>query len=84
MPTAKESKDISRRNFMKVAMGGAGLVTANEILRPDLLASTGKSVNTTMIGVPFAARERVRLGIIGVGGRGTRVRITFPRTRERG
>ena len=71
MPTAKESKDISRRNFMKVAMGGAGLVTANEILRPDLLASTGKSVNTTMIGVPFAARERVRLGIIGVGGRGT-------------
>ena len=24
-----------------------------------------------MIGVPFEARERVRLGIIGVGGRGT-------------
>ena len=26
-----------------------------------------------MIGVPFEAREQVRMGIIGVGGRGTSV-----------
>src|SRR5712691_2888000 len=72
MPTDKESKDISRRNFMKrSAIGGAGLLIATDILAPDLLASPPKSANPTMIGVPFEARERVRLGIIGVGGRGT-------------
>ncbi len=60
---------ISRRDFMvRTAMGGAGLVVANEILNA---APAAKSANATMIGVPFQSRERVRLGIIGVGGRGT-------------
>ena len=43
--------------------------------RPSECGSRGqrppKSANATMMGVPFEARERVRLGIIGVGGRGT-------------
>jgi len=65
-------ENISRRNFMvRTAMGGAGLVIANDILSESLLAATPKSTNATMIGVPFEARERVKLGIIGVGGRGT-------------
>ena len=65
-------ENISRRKFMvSTAMGGAGLVIANDILQHDLLAATAKSSHATMIGVPFEARERVRLGIIGVGGRGT-------------
>src|SRR3954454_22133034 len=65
-------ENISRRNFMvRTAMGGAGLVIAKDILNENLLAATPKSANATMIGVPFEARERVRLGIIGVGGRGT-------------
>ena len=65
-----KDSDLSRRSFLKrSALGGAGLVIASEI--PDLLASTPKTANVTMIGVPFEARERVRLGIIGVGGRGT-------------
>jgi predicted dehydrogenase len=70
----REPKNISRRNFMvRTAMGGAGLAIANEILSENLLASTPKKSanNTTMIGVPFESRERIRLGIIGVGGRGT-------------
>src|SRR5207302_213060 len=72
MATDRESKEISRRSFMKrTAIGGAGLVIATDILGSDLLAGTPKSTNATMIGVPFEARERVRLGIIGVGGRGT-------------
>ena len=72
MPTDKEFKDISRRGFMKrTAMSGVGLALAPDILRANLLAGTRKGANSTMIGVPFEARERVRLGIIGVGGRGT-------------
>src|SRR5882757_5256669 len=72
MPSDKESGDISRRSFLtRTALGGVGLVVATDILGPDLLASTAKSANATMMGVPFEARERVRLGIIGVGGRGT-------------
>src|SRR5437879_1183109 len=72
MPTDKESKDISRRSFMKrTAVGGAGFLIATDILGADLGARTPKSANPTMMGVPFDARERIRLGIIGVGGRGT-------------
>ena len=72
MPTDKEFKDISRRSFMKrTAMSGVGLALAPDVLRGNLLAGTRKGANSTMIGVPFEARERVRLGIIGVGGRGT-------------
>ena len=72
MADEKESKEISRRNFLKrTAMGGAGLVVATDLLSSELLASTPKSADATMMGVPFEARERVRLGIIGVGGRGT-------------
>jgi len=67
-----ELENISRRNFMvRTAMGGAGLVIASDILNENLLAARPKSASATMIGVPFEARERVRLGIIGVGGRGT-------------
>ena len=72
MPPDKESKGISRRSFVKrTVIGGAGLLTATDILSRDFSADTPKSANATMIGVPFEARERVRLGIIGVGGRGT-------------
>src|SRR5215475_15097611 len=72
MEEDKKPESISRRNFMvRTAMGGAGLVLANEILSPQLLDATPKSAGATMMGVPFEAKERVRLGIMGVGGRGT-------------
>ena len=67
-----KSGNISRRDFViKTALGSAGVVIANEIAHSDLLAATAKTSAQTMIGTPFEARERVRLGIIGVGGRGT-------------
>src|SRR5437868_99188 len=72
MSSDQESRDISRRSFLtRTAIGSVGLVVAAEILGTDLLAGTPKSANATMMGVPFEARDRVRLGIIGVGGRGT-------------
>jgi Oxidoreductase family, NAD-binding Rossmann fold len=68
----KESRNISRRAFVKgSALGAAGLVIATEIGSPDLLAGRPKNAAPTMIGVPFEARDSVRLGIIGVGGRGS-------------
>lgn len=71
MSKGKEAVNISRRGFMGTAIGGAGLVLANEIFGPEVLNASEKSAAQTMIGVPFEAREHVRLGIIGVGGRGT-------------
>jgi len=72
MPSDKEAKDISRRSFVKrTAIGGAGLLIASDLLAPNLEAASPKSSGATMMGVPFEAKERVRLGIIGVGGRGT-------------
>ncbi len=68
----KELQEISRRSFIKrTAIGAAGLAVASDILGPALAAVTPKSAHSTMMGVPFAPRERVRLGIIGVGGRGS-------------
>ena len=71
MSKGKEAGNISRRGFMGTAIGGAGLVLANEIFSPKVLNAAEKSAAQTMIGVPFEAKEHVRLGIIGVGGRGT-------------
>jgi Oxidoreductase family, NAD-binding Rossmann fold len=72
----KDSKEISRRSFVKgAAIGGAGLLIATDLLSADRASGSPESPKATskatMMGVPFEARERVRLGIIGVGGRGT-------------
>jgi len=78
MAADERSQEISRRGFLKsTAMGGAGLVIAADVLSSSLradtrvAADTPKSAHSTMMGVPFEARERVRLGIIGAGGRGS-------------
>ena len=72
MSAEDKSAEITRRSFMKRgALAGSGLVIANEILSSELLAAASKPTGATMIGVPFQARDQVRLGIIGVGGRGT-------------
>jgi predicted dehydrogenase len=66
-----KSGSISRRDFVvRAAIGGAGVIIAGDIMNSPLLAANPQK-SATMIGVPFEARERVRLGIIGVGGRGT-------------
>ncbi len=73
MPNDDELKDISRRSFVRrTVMGGAGLLIAADMLKSDLSATEpAKTGHATMIGVPFEAKEHVRLGIIGVGGRGS-------------
>jgi len=71
MSDRKDAGNISRRGFIGTAIGGAGLVLANEIISPKFLNAAEENAAQTMIGVPFEAKEHVRLGIIGVGGRGT-------------
>ena len=72
MSTDQDAADLSRRNFIKrSAIGGAGLLVATDLLVPQLAAAAPKTTKSTMLGVPFEAKERVKLGIIGVGGRGS-------------
>jgi len=64
--------NISRRDFVvNTAIGTAAVAIANDIANSRLFAETSRTAPATMMGVPFEARDRVRLGIIGVGGRGT-------------
>jgi predicted dehydrogenase len=70
--TETEPENSSRRNFMvRGAIGGAGLLLAKDLLGAQPEKDTPKSEGATMIGVPFEAKQQVRLGIIGVGGRGS-------------
>src|SRR5215468_2985620 len=77
MRIEKQTNYISRRNFLKQSVaGGAGVLVANELLSLEAGAEAKgseakKHSSASMMEVPFAARERVRLGIIGVGGRGS-------------
>lgn len=71
--------NISRRGLLKTA-SLAGATAGMGSLTNAILASDGKWETATpgpggrtMVGVPFERHETVRLGIIGVGGRGTGV-----------
>jgi hypothetical protein len=77
MPIEKKPIDISRRSFLKQSMAvGASAIVASELSSAEAPndakeGQTSKGSAATMMGVPFERRERVRLGIIGVGGRGS-------------
>lgn len=63
---------VSRRELLKAAgIAGVGLTTSHLI--DAHAAQRTASKNATMIGVKFESRDVVRLGIIGVGLRGTDV-----------
>jgi len=67
-----QNSKISRRELLKAAgIAGVGLTTSHLI--DAHAAQRNVSKNATMIGVKFEPRDVVRLGIIGVGLRGTDV-----------
>ena len=73
----KEPK-LSRRDLLKAAtIGGLGFTTFGMAGKPAAndseSLSTSKFRQETMIGVKFEARDVVRVGIVGVGLRGTSV-----------
>jgi len=70
-------RQVSRRQLLKTSVGliGAGLTLGDRPafgLEQAASASAGAaSTNATMVGVKFEPRDVVRVGVIGVGGRGT-------------
>src|SRR6478736_6298486 len=74
-----EERQVSRRQLLKTGVGliGTGLAigepSAFALEPPDLAATTNESV----IGMKFEPRDTVRLGVIGVGGRGTGMLSNF-------
>lgn len=72
MEKQKELLSLSRRDFLtRTAVGGAALAVTNDVLNLNPVATAAANATPTMMSVPFQATERVRMGIIGVGGRGT-------------
>ena len=75
----KNEDQISRRQLLKTGVGlvGAGLAIgeprAFALEPPSMAAATNESV----IGMKFEPRDTVRLGVIGVGGRGTGMLSNF-------
>ena len=71
----KKDSSLSRRELLKAAgLAGIGLSTANIVDAYSVETETAqdrRAQQRTMIGVPFERRDVVRLGIIGVGLRGT-------------
>jgi len=66
-----DSSGISRRSFVqRAAISGASLALGSELQVSSVEAKPTLGAST-MINVPFEARQTVRLGIVGVGNRGT-------------
>lgn len=79
---AKHERQLSRRQILKTGVGliGAGLTIGDGVMSAAETAAPGGShapETESMIGVKFEPRERVRVGIIGVGGRGTEMLGNF-------
>ena len=63
---------VSRRDLLKSAALAGTAITLNSTLAKaeELLLEPPAAAGASMIGVKFEKRDKVRLGIIGVGGRG--------------
>src|SRR5882757_8751515 len=87
-----EERHVSRRQLLKTGVGlvgatGAGLVGAGlagaglTVGEPSAFATEAPgaagSSNQSMVGVKFETKDTVRLGVIGVGSRGTGMLSNF-------
>jgi predicted dehydrogenase len=67
-----EETELSRRELLRgVALTGVGAVVGTAISPAEVSAAEPTSQGATMRGVPFEPAPVVRIGIIGVGGRGS-------------
>lgn len=67
-----QDKKLSRRNILKSAtMAGAAITLNSSLARAEELLEAPPAQNgASMMNVKFEKKDKVRLGIIGVGGRG--------------
>lgn len=61
-------QDVSRRDVLRTAALSGMALAAGTL--PAVGEATPQARGRTMIGVPFEPRDQIRIGIIGVGGRG--------------
>ncbi|MEP0765266.1 MAG: Gfo/Idh/MocA family oxidoreductase [Fimbriimonadia bacterium] len=71
---SKRERGLTRRDFLRTAVAagaGVGLVRIAGAGSSAGVEATPPAVGPSMIGVPYEGFRTVRVGIIGVGGRGT-------------
>ena len=74
----EQDKTLSRRDLLKAAgLAGIGLTTSSVTSAYSSEAAAERAQQRTMIGVKFKPHDVVRIGIIGVGLRGTEVLREF-------
>src|SRR3954447_6929295 len=74
-----EERQVSRRQLFKTGVGliGAGLAIGEPSASALDLTATPPATNESVIGMKFEPKDTVRLGVIGVGGRGTGMLSNF-------
>jgi len=74
-----EERQISRRQLLKTGVGlvGAGLTIAEQPLFALEQPSAPSATSESVIGMKFEPRDTVRIGVIGVGRRGTSMLSNF-------
>lgn len=72
-------RSVSRRQLLKTGVGliGAGLTIGDQPLFASERPALARAENESVVGMKFEPRENVRIGIIGVGGRGTGMLSNF-------
>ena len=71
-------KKISRRTLLEAtALGGAAMLVGGAAPAPADVSDAPATGAQSMIGVPFEPKKRIRMGIIGLGGRGSGVLHDF-------
>ena len=72
-------RQVSRRQLLKTGVGmiGAGLSIGDKSLLASERPALAPAENQSVIEMKFEPRENVRIGIIGVGGRGTGMLSNF-------
>jgi predicted dehydrogenase len=76
------NRNVSRLDFLKAAaMSGVGMLVPGVLRAREPLdlhtASTPAAKGESVMNMPFAARDRIRVGLIGYGGRGTVLMSNF-------
>ena len=74
-----EERQISRRQLFKTGVGliGAGLAIGEKSAFAFEQPAAPAAANESMIGMKFEPRDLVRIGVVGLGGRGTSMLSNF-------